>query len=205
MDLAHPLAVVTPNVDGDVLTALAGADTAFTGRGLHRLIKRRSHEGVRRSLERLVEQGIVAAENIGASTVYRLNREHMAAPHIEAIAGLRAELLHRMRRGFDEWKVPAVYAALFGSAARGDMHADSDIDLFIVRTDDIDPDGEAWSSQVDALVRDVARWTGNDVRPLLYSDEEARLAGLAKHGVVADIAREGIRLAGPASYFRQSG
>lgn len=203
MDLARPFAVVTPTIDGDVLQALAGADTGFTGRGVHRLIGRRSQEGVRRALDRLTAQGIVGAETVGASTVYRLNRAHLAAPHIEAIAQLRGELLTRLRARLDGWEIRPAYAALFGSAARGDMQAGSDIDLFVVRPAGVDPDDADWLDQVHTLVRDVAIWTGNDVRPVELAEDEALTAARDKRGVVADVAADGIHLAGPSGFLRR--
>lgn len=202
VDLRHPLAVVTPTVDGDVLAVLAGAEAAFTGREVHRLVGQYSEAGVRKVLTRLVEQGIVHVERAGPSYLYQLNRDHLAAAHIVAIAGLRAELLVRLRNRIGGWDPPAVYAALFGSAARGDMRADSDIDLLLVRPDAVDPDDDRWATQVLQLTGDVARWTGNDTRPLEYGDTEARRA-LRRGEPVLEAARaEGILLAGPPDYLR---
>lgn len=160
-------------------------------------------EGVRRALERLTAQGIVGAETVGASTVYRLNRSHLAAPHIEAIARLRGELLARLRARFDGWEIRPAYAALFGSAASGDMHAGSDIDLFVVRPDGVDPDDADWLDQVHSLVRDVAMWTGNDVRPVELAEDEALTAARATRGLVADVSKDGIHLAGPSGFLRK--
>ncbi|MGH3658473.1 MAG: nucleotidyltransferase domain-containing protein [Micromonosporaceae bacterium] len=202
MDLHHPLAVVTPTVDGDVLAVLAGADAAFTGREVHRLVGRYSEAGVRNVLGRLVEQGVVVVERVGPSYSYRLNRDHLAAPHIIALARLRAELLGRLRARLAAWDPPPVFAALFGSAARGDMVASSDIDVLIVRPDGIDPDDGRWAAQRDALVADVTRWTGNDTRSLEYGDGEARRALRRGEPVLRAVREEGIPLAGPSDHLR---
>src|SRR5277367_265753 len=98
VQLDRPLLVVTPTVDGDILAALARADAAFTGRGLHRLVGRHSADGVRRAAERLARQGVVDVTVVGPSKLYRLNRDHLAAAHIIAIANLREEFLDRVRR-----------------------------------------------------------------------------------------------------------
>lgn len=202
VDLHHPLAVVTPTVDGDVLAVLAGADAAFTGREVHRLVGRYSEAGVRNVLGRLVDQGVVVVEHIGPSYSYRLNRAHLAAPHIVGLAGLRAELLGRLRTCFAGWDPPPVFAALFGSAARGEMRAGSDIDLLIVRPDGVDPDDDRWTAQRDQLAGDVTRWTGNDTRPLEYGDTEARRALRRGAPVLREIRDVGIPLAGPSDYLR---
>ena len=202
MDLHRPLAVVTPTVDGDVLGVLAGAEAAFTGREVHRLVGRYSEAGVRNVLGRLVDQGIVLVEQVGPSYRYRLNRDHLAAPHIIALAGLRAELLGRLRSRLAEWDRPPVYAALFGSAARGDMRTDSDIDLLIVRPDEVDPDDDRWVEQVSQLASDVTGWTGNDTRPLEYGDTEMRRALRRGAPVLEAVKAEGIHLHGPSDYLR---
>ena len=59
MDFSRPMSVITPTVDGDVLTALAQADASFTPGRLHKVIGRHSEDGVRRALRRLVRQGVV--------------------------------------------------------------------------------------------------------------------------------------------------
>src|SRR4051812_5097006 len=97
MDIRHPLSTVTPTLDGDVLVALAGVDAELTGREVHRLANRGSEHGVRKVLDRLVEEGVVTSRRAGSAKLYKLNREHLAAPAIEALAGMHRELLRRMR------------------------------------------------------------------------------------------------------------
>lgn len=201
MNLDQPLQVVTSTVDGDVLAALALVDTAFTGRGLHRVIGRHSADGVRRAAERLVRQGIVDVVVAGPSKLYRLNREHMAAPYIVALAQLREEFLERLRHRLACWTIKASYAALFGSAARAQMRADSDVDVFVVRPSAVAEDDAGWVAQLDELVRDGSRWTGNDVRVLEMSDADVRLGSMGNDQVLQDISQHGIRLTGPASYL----
>ncbi|HEY8654658.1 MAG TPA: hypothetical protein VIL87_16440, partial [Dermatophilaceae bacterium] len=65
MDLAHPLAVVTPTLDGDILAVLALVDTAFTPRQLHGMLSQHSEDGIRRALRRLTSQGIVSDARAG--------------------------------------------------------------------------------------------------------------------------------------------
>ena len=204
MELHHPLGVITPTVDGAVLSVLAGAEAAFTGREVHRLVGRYSEAGVRNVLGRLVDQGIVLVEQVGPSYRYRLNRDHLAAPHVIALAGLRAGFLGRLRTRLAQWEPPPVYAALFGSAARGDMRTGSDIDLLIVRPDDVDPDDDRWVGQVTELTSDVTRWTGNDTRPLEYGDTETRRALRRREPVLEAVKTEGVHLHGPSDYLRSA-
>src|SRR5438105_898073 len=164
MDLARPLTVITPTVDGDVLAVLARAEASFTGRQVHQVAGRHSERGIRNALHRLSTQGIVTRERVGSADQYRLNRAHLAAPHVEALAKLRDELLRRLAAEVQGWAVPAEFASLFGSAARGGMHPESDIDLLVLRSDAVDADDPQWRAQLDALASNVTAWTGNDPR-----------------------------------------
>jgi len=202
MDLSRPLAVLTPTVDADVLAALARADAAFTPGQLHRLIGRHSEAGVRKCLVRLVDQGIVRAERGGNAYLYSLNRAHLAAAYVEGLAHLRDLLLQRVAQRVASWPIPPAYAALFGSAARGDMTTRSDIDLFLVRPHGVGPDDETWRSAVEELTRDVTAWTGNDARVLEFGQQEAVRAAAAGEPVFEAIRREGLALHGSDRLLR---
>lgn len=206
MELQHPLAVVTPTLDGDVLAALAQADVAFTTSQLGRLIppkggdEARSAEGIRKVLQRLVRQGVVEAEQVGRAYQYRLNREHLSAGPIVALANQRAALLHRLEDTLRGWAPGPTYAALFGSAARGHMHPESDIDLFLVRPSVV-PE-HIWEDQTMKLALAVTRWTGNDTRILDLTEDEVEASSGAGDPILQSIASEGITVLGKAGWLR---
>jgi predicted nucleotidyltransferase len=195
VDFRHPLGVVTPTLDGDVLAVLARADVELSGREVHRALGRGSHTGVRRCLSRLVEEGIVLERPAGNALLYRLNRDHLAAPQIEALAALRLQLFERLRETIRAWNVSPAVAAVFGSVARGDANAGSDLDILVIRPAAVEADDEAWRDQVMALEESASSWTGNDARSLEYSETELpRLR--AEEPLIAEIASEGVALAG---------
>lgn len=202
MDFRRPLSVVAPTLDGDVLAVLAGAEAAFSGRQVHRLVGHSSEEGVRKALERLRRQGVVHAETAGAARLYRLNRQHLAAPHIQALARLPQELVARLRESIAAWALPPTYVALFGSAVRGDAGTESDLDLFVLRPRGTAEDDPRWRDQVSALASGATAWTGNDARVLEYGEEElVHLVG--KDQVLTEISRDGLSLAGSGKTLRQ--
>lgn len=168
MDLSNPLAVVTPTLDAAVLLALTATTGLSTGAHVHRMSGVGSPDGVRKVLARLVRQGIVLAEAHGNATLYRLNRDHVAAAPILALTRLRTQILDNIINSIGSWRIPPIHASLFGSFARGDADAASDIDILLVsdpRAIDQEAPGaqaEAWLAQVDRLAGDVHRWTGND-------------------------------------------
>jgi predicted nucleotidyltransferase len=185
MQLHHPLAVVTPTLDGHLLEALARVDAWFTTSQLRHTAPSFSSEGIRRALRRLVEQGIVSVEVVGRTSQYRLNRDHLAAPSVIAMSELDSELIRRLGRAVSAWEVPPTYASLFGSAARSAMRPDSDIDLFVVYPDHADLD--TWGEQTLHLARQVTLWTGNDARILDMAESEVT-ARRSEEPVLQDIA-----------------
>jgi predicted transcriptional regulator len=202
MDLSRPFAVVTTAVDGDVLAALAAADASFTGRELHRVIGRHSQTGVNRVLNRLVAQGVVERTRAGSARIYRLNRDHLVARHLVGIAGARDELVQRLQDSMADWDEPPVFAALFGSTARDESDEASDLDLLLVHRDEVDPDDDPWSGQMDDLLAAVSRWTGNDVRPVTFSRSEARAAIRGKEPFLSAIRLNAITLIGNATFLQ---
>jgi hypothetical protein len=161
VDVARPYAAVTPGLEGDVLTVLAGTTAPVTGRQIARLAARGTSPSVSAALDRLVAQGLIHRQVAGRAYLHTLNREHVAAPAVEALAGLRGELLRRLRETLARWEPAPVHASMFGSAARGDGDASSDIDLLVIRPDGVDAEDAGWGDQVHALTESVLAWTGN--------------------------------------------
>jgi predicted nucleotidyltransferase len=199
MQLNRPLATITPTLDGDVLTMLAQQEATFTAGQLHRMLDRYSEEGIRKVLRRLARQGIVHSTKVGATYVYQLNREHLAAGPIIQLAHLAQVLLLQIEKYLEDWDPRPQYAAIFGSAARGTMGEESDIDIFLVRPDTAPVD--IWDAQVSTLTSDISRWTGNDVRPLEYTTGE--LLAARDELVVRDVMRDGLTVAGRRAWLVQ--
>lgn len=202
MELSHPLRVVAPTLDADLLEVLARADQGFTGRELARAVGS-SQDGARAALARLVTQGIVSRQRAGSALLYALNRGHLAAPLIVALADLRAELLRRIAASLASWRLPVAYAALFGSAARGQERPDSDLDLFVLRPSGIAVDDSLWAAQVQDLSSQVASWTGNDARVLDVGLDDLQDV-YEPGGVLDDVVRDGIPLAGNEATLRRA-
>lgn len=203
MNLQRPLEVVTPTLDGDILSFLARADKAFTGREIHRGIGRASQEGVRLALERLVAQGIVLNERAGNAILFHLNRQHLASPFIEGLALLRLQLIARLREQIDGWNIQPAAAALFGSAGRGEGDAFSDLDLLVIRPESIEAEDEAWCAQLSELEERAMAWTGNDAQILEYGEREA-MQQRGKEPVLDAAIAEGVQLAGSLRRFTRA-
>lgn len=200
MQLNRPLSTVTPTLDGDVLAVLARSEAAFTTGQLHRALTQHSEEGLRKVLRRLTKQGIVLSARVGNAFTYRFNGDHLAAKHIIGLAGLQETFLRRLGDRLASWEVPPVYAAVFGSAARGSMTVDSDLDLLLVRPDHV-PD-DLWEAQVDSLVSSVGCWIGNDIRSVQFTAGELAALGRGEP-VLGDVLKEGLTVAGTRAWLIQ--
>lgn len=194
MRLQRPFEAITPTVDGAVLQVLAGADSTFTVSQVTTLVGDASPAGVRNVLNRLSEQGLVQRETDGVAYRYRLNRDHLLAGPVVAIAGARDELRWRTAALVEAWDEPASLVVLFGSAARGDMRVGSDLDVLVVG-DGLD---DHWWQQVDELATAMTAWTGNDTRPLTMTVDEFTERA-SDDAVLVQIGRDGRPLYGDES------
>ncbi len=110
----------------------------------------------------------------------------LAAEPIIAVASLRERFLRHLRDEIGSWAVPTIYAALFGSAARSTMRADSDIDIFLIRPDTVEEGDAQWTRQTETLTENAHDWTGNHVH------------------ILSDIETEGLTIHGPSRYLKRS-
>jgi predicted nucleotidyltransferase len=196
MDFQRPLRAVTPTLDGDVLAVLAGADAEFTGRQVHGLVAHGSERGVRNALDRLAAQGVALRRRAGRANLYRLNPDHLATPWVRGLAAMRAQLVARLEETVASWEIQPTVAVLFGSVARREATAESDLDLLVVRPLGVPADSPVWEAQVGELERAASAWTGNDARVLDLGEHELADAGGRPRSVVRDAARDGIAFFG---------
>jgi predicted nucleotidyltransferase len=196
MDTAKPYMAICPTLDSEVLSVLSGTTRPLTGREVARLTGRTSHRGVSEVLARLVEHGLVERQEAGRARLFTLNREHLAAPAVEVLAGMRSELLRRIRDLVDAWKIEAVHVSVFGSTARGEGDTQSDIDLFVIRSDAVSEEDPRWRGQLADLEKQIERWTGN--RASLAEVAEAEIGRLVEDGrpILAELRTDAIPIKG---------
>jgi predicted nucleotidyltransferase len=196
MNVARPYAAVTPSLDGEVLNVLAGTTRGLTGREVALLTGRSSHSGVLAVLNRLAEHGLVQRVELNRASLFALNRDHLAARAVEELAGLKTKLFSQIREEIERWAIAPVHASLFGSTARGDGDAGSDIDLFVVRPTSTAVDDSLWRDQLDGLCEKIERWAGN--RAATVEISESDVAQLLADGppILAGLRADAILLGG---------
>lgn len=196
MHVAQPHTAVAPTVDGDVLVALWPTALPLTGRQVAARVPHRSQKAVSVALDRLVGQGLVHRQEAGRAYLHTPNHEHLAAPAVAALAGLRATLIERLRAQLAAWSPAPWHVSLFGSVARGDGDGASDVDLLIVRPEGVDAEDAAWRRQVEALTGAVHAWTGNHAGIIELSAAELAAYRDDPPEIVTELRRDGVDLAG---------
>lgn len=133
--------------------------------------------------------GIASRRPAGRANLYRLNRQHLAAPHVIALARQRDELLDRLSLEVSAWPSPPILGAVFSSVARRDHATSSEIDILMVRADNVDD--EEWNRYTDALSSLVTAWTGNDCQTLTFTASQVSRQG-GREPDLTDVECEGI-------------
>ena len=190
MDFVRPIEAILPTAQGRVLAVLAGTTAELNLRTIAQL-SGVSQAQASRVLPGLVELGIVERREVPPSSLFRLVPEHVAARFVLDLAASADRVLDEIGRTARALPVPPVSVVVFGSFARREAVADSDIDLVVVRPEGIDEDDEAWSTSIEQWRIAVRRLTGNPVDVLEVSADEAasRLAGRSQ--LWNEIRREG--------------
>lgn len=196
MDLSEPYAAVCPTLEGPVLEVLTRTTRPLTGREVARLSRRGSERGVRLVLARLVSHGLASVHQAGSASMFALNRDHVAAGIVEGLMRLRADLIELIRQEVAGWQSQPLHASIVGSAARGDGHTDSDVDLLIVRPDAVAEEDPRWREQLHLLAEKVQRWSGNHASLHELTLAQLRAAVRRREPIVGSLREQSITLAG---------
>ena len=169
-----------------MLSVLLRTGATLTGRQIHNLVRDDfSLWSVQEALKALWSLGLVKTQNIGRAGVHTINDDHAAVPHLRALADPIGALKTAIGDSINS-QVQTVI--LFGSIARGDATADSDIDLAVIAS-------SKWEGRIE-LEDTIGTKLGNDCEVLLFTDAEFKSLAANGEPVVSDILRDGIALFG---------
>jgi predicted nucleotidyltransferase len=191
MDFARPIEAVVPGVQGRVLAVLAETTAELNLRTIARL-SGVSLAQVSRVLPGLVGLGLVERREAPPSSLFRLVPEHVAAGPLVALARGRDGVVEEMGRVAAALPVVPVSVIVFGSFARGEADAASDIDTVFVRPVGVDESDEAWADSVEQWRSQIHRISGNPVEVLEVGSEVVGARLSSRQPVWRDIRREGI-------------
>lgn len=182
----EPFGGLLPGARGAVLAVLMRTGTALTGRQIHAMVSDQfSLWSVQEALKALTELGIAETRTVGRAGVHTINESHAAVAALRTVIDPIAVLTEAVTCvvGSDVETV-----LVFGSVARGEATASSDVDLAVIaRTN--------WDGRVE-LQDAIRSRLGNECDVLVFTSAE--FARLAREGepVVQDIVRDGVAIMG---------
>ena len=151
MELSKPGADLLGESETRLLLALSRVTRAVSGREAARLAGL-AQSTARRALLRLSKIGLVDADEEPHAVRYSLNRDHALWPAVQSILDTPHRLEDLISKIVLQHASDVVAAFLFGSVARGDATAGSDVDIAIILPDALDTKPE---HLVDALTEAV--------------------------------------------------
>lgn len=191
VDFVRPIEAVIPGVQGRVLAVLAETTAELNLRTIARL-SGVSLAQASRVLPGLVELGLVERREVPPSLLFRLVPEHVAAGPLVALARGRDGVIEEMGRVAAELPVEPESVVIFGSFARGEADAESDIDMVFVRPVGVEESDEAWADSVEQWRSQIHRVSGNPVEVLEVGSDEIGARLRSRQAVWRDIRSEGL-------------
>jgi len=151
---------------GAVLALLYGrADASFYTRHIAREIGA-SVGAVQRELEKLSKVGLIVRKSVGSQVFYQANREAPIFPEMSALINKTIGVFGVLRSALHPLSKQIVAAFIYGSVAREEETAQSDVDLIVV--------GKATFDQILSRLSTVEKGIGRPINPTVYSVAEFR-------------------------------
>jgi predicted nucleotidyltransferase len=191
MDFRRPIQVVIPGTQGRILAVLAETTADLNLRTVARLANV-SPAQASRVLPDLVRLGIVERRDVPPSALFRLVDDHVASRLIRALSRAREMVLDELARKAKALDPTAVSIIVFGSFARGDADADSDLDAVVVRPHAVSDDDDRWAQAVEDWRQFARRLTGNRVEIVEATEDDISRLLRSRKPLWTDIARDGI-------------
>ena len=195
MDFVHPVEAVIPGAQGRVLAVLAETTAELNLSTLARLAGV-SVAQASRVMPSLVELGLVERREVPPSSQFRLIRENVAAQAIIDIARSRDIALSRIGAAASAFPVSPVSIIVFGSFSTGEADERSDVDVIVVRPDDVAEDDDVWATAVERWRNEARAITGNRVEVLEVSCDEVQSRLTSEAALWRDVVRDGIAVHG---------
>jgi nucleotidyltransferase-like protein/IclR-like helix-turn-helix domain-containing protein len=195
MEFRRPIEALIPDAQGRILATLTRTTEELTLTTLADL-SGVSLAHVARVVPRLVELGVVDRRDVPPAALVRLARDNLAARLIAALGDLRQALLEELRTSAGAIDPAPVNVTLFGSFARGDDDAASDIDVVVVRPIAVDEDDPTWSESIAHWEAHVRCASGNTLNRLEVAADEVPRLVMSRRPLWRAIVREGTTLQG---------
>jgi predicted nucleotidyltransferase len=183
---------------GRVLALLYGTpDESFFVRQIARQIET-SVGAVQRELTQLAHVGLIKRSAVGSQVFYQANQEHADFQELHALLAKTVGVFQVLISALAPLESRINFAFVYGSVARGDDKATSDIDLMVVGAVSLDDVLDA----VGPLEKQLRR----PVNPTIYSLEDLRARLHAgNHFLQSLMSSKKVFLIGSEDEFRKAG
>jgi predicted nucleotidyltransferase len=184
---------------GAILALLYGhPDQSFYYRQITRQLHGVSSGTVQRELDTLSQLGLIHRSAVGKQVFYKANRSHPVFPELRTLVEKTVGAFQVLRSALAPPEDRVSLAFIYGSMARQEEKAESDIDLLIV--------GEVTLDEVLARLAHVEPSLGRAVNPTVYSATEfkSKLAS-GNHFLNSVLHGEKVFLIGDEDELREMG
>jgi len=149
---------------GGVLALLYGRpDQAFFVREIARHVGT-SAGAVQRELETLSQFGLIGRSVSGRQVYYKANRNHPVFAEVHSLLAKTVGIFHLLGLALSPLAKRISLAFVYGSIARREEDADSDVDLIVV--------GDVTLDEVLGQLATVEGAIGREINPTVYSTDE---------------------------------
>jgi uncharacterized protein len=156
--------VLFGQIRGGVLALLYGqSDKSFYVRQIARHVNA-SVGAVQRELEKLAEVDLIVRTSVGNQVFYQVNQSNPVFAEMKALVGKTLGIFNILRSALEQIAEGVTIAFVYGSIARQEEKAESDIDLMIIGSIELDDVLPRLSNAETAL--------GRTVNPTVYSVQE---------------------------------
>jgi predicted nucleotidyltransferase len=149
---------------GRILALLYGMpDQSFFTRQIARQVST-SVGTVQRELETLSQIGLIERSATGMQVFYQANRDHPAYAELHSLIAKTAGAFHIIRSALAPLAKRIAFAFVYGSMARGDENAGSDVDLMVI--------GDVSLDEILTQMAPADRDLGRSIDPTVFSLKE---------------------------------
>jgi predicted nucleotidyltransferase len=120
---------------------------------------------VQRELSRLVQSGLLTVRNIGNQKHYQANSKAPIFAELSSIVIKSFGIADKIRHALLSLESQIVFAFIYGSVAKNEIHAGSDIDVMIVADN-------LTLEDVFVIMQPLESQLGRKINPTLYKPEE---------------------------------
>ena len=191
MDFRRPVQSVIPGAQGRILAVLAES-TAYLNLRTIALLAGTSPAQTSRILPELARSGLVERREAPPSALFRLVDDNVGSRIVRALSRSRETVLAELGSQAETLEPGPVSVIVFGSFARGEAEADSDLDVLFVQPKGMNDDDYRWAAAVEGWRQFARRLTGNRVEVVETSESSVGRFLRSHKTLWTDIVRDGV-------------